>query len=276
MALTGGSPTAAPHRTPQTGQRAGRSPDGISTTVTKTFPSACAAGDHLKAELGRVLNGGKTTLTDLMTATERLQADLVHSLLTDLRSDVAAIAEDAYKHQNGFIKIKLLRTEHFTVRLHAWPAGKDRPVETNPHGHRWEFASWIIAGDGLVERIYEPSSPAEPAARGYILYEYGSVGGTTSLREEGWAWLREQGAHVRTATSVYPCSRHVVHTVDPVGDEVVATLVLQGPRVAETAPVYAHPLFGPDERQRPVTVNETADLLDEVVHAMGVMTRSSA
>jgi hypothetical protein len=52
----------------------------------------------------------------------------------------------------------------------------------------------------------------------------------TSLRPD---WTYERGAR-----SIYGCSYTTIHTVAPIGHDVVATVVMQGPAVADSTAVY--------------------------------------
>lgn len=61
----------------------------------------------------------------------------------------------AYRHPNGFTKIKLtpLSDIGWCVRLHVWDAGA---TDGDIHDHRWHFASYVASGS-IVERCYEVS-----------------------------------------------------------------------------------------------------------------------
>src|SRR5438552_2883438 len=54
------------------------------------------------------------------------------------------VARCSYWHHNGFAKLVLRIADDHRVRLHVWPAGENRLGESNPHGHRWNFASTVV------------------------------------------------------------------------------------------------------------------------------------
>jgi hypothetical protein len=59
----------------------------------------------------------------------------------------------AYRHPNGFIKIRLasLRDLGWAVRLHMWA---ERSSDYDIHSHRWDFASRVLSGI-LMEDTYQ-------------------------------------------------------------------------------------------------------------------------
>jgi hypothetical protein len=161
---------------------------------------------------------------------------------------LAQVAARSYGHPNGFAKIVLHIGGGYGIRLHIWHRRGGRWLsDTKPHGHRWEFASWIVTGT-LRERTY-----AETArGRIYRRYEYRrDRNGVGQLTAAGASRLRVLGHSDRTAGVVYQCSRTVVHTVSPMGRDLVASLVLQGPRSFRPTPVYQQlGLCADDEEQR--------------------------
>jgi hypothetical protein len=185
---------------------------------------------------------------------DRLRARLARVLGNAERTE--ALLGRSYRHHNGFTKIKLVATERFSVRLHLWPASSGTRGELNPHGHRWEFASWVAAGEGMTEAFFELSDPTVDDARGYDLYRYGRTSATRSLRPSEWVWLREHDRLERPTGSVYTCPRRVVHTVEPIGAGDVLTVVLQGPVVADDVPVYVRHRECPRAGERAMSIDE--------------------
>ncbi len=202
--------------------------------------------------LERVANilGPGATLDDLTAATMRLRSrpDTLRSRLRSLLSHpdlLETVARQSYWHSNGFAKIKLVVAPRFCVRLHVWPAGHDGGGAMNPHGHRWEFASWVVAGQGMVERCFEETACSGDGSTAHARYEYGDVGWPGSLRPNGSVWLREQSSRIHPPGTVYKCTTNTTHTVVPLGRELVATLVLQGPVRGDSARVYVPPERSP-------------------------------
>ena len=125
--------------------------------MTQPLPSALAR-DPLAALPDRFHQSAANLAELRRTATElRDSPDVLRSSLQRLDHDDASlevIASRSYAHPNGFIKIVLYLGGGYGVRLHVWrPEPPDYGADTNPHGHRWEFASWVVVG-GLREEIF--------------------------------------------------------------------------------------------------------------------------
>lgn len=200
-------------------------------------------------------------LDDLYMAADALRSrpDRLRAKLRFIRENpdlLMALAGRSYRHSNGFTKVKLVAGDRFSVRLHLWPASTGVRGDSNPHGHRWEFASWIVCGDGMTERTYERTD-AELSARGYDLWVFGSTrDGVRYIRPRERAWLTETQRLRRAPGSVYVCPRETVHAVAPAGDGFVATVVVQGRDLVDAVPVYAPFAHSPKARERPISVAE--------------------
>lgn len=210
------------------------------------------------------------TLDDLAAAARWLRSrpDTLRSQLRSLRSHpdlLETVVRQSYWHCNGFAKIKLVVAPRFCVRLHVWPAGQGRGEAINPHGHRWEFASWVAAGQGMLERWFEETADSGDGSSAHDRYEYGPG----SLRPNGGVWLREQSSRIRQPGTVYTCTGNTTHTVAPLGRELVATLVLQGPVRADSARVYVPPERSPQGSERPMLAADLHDLLIDAETAIG-------
>jgi hypothetical protein len=217
-------------------------------------------------------------------------ADLVR-LAEDLQSDpdsllniVSAIAADrrrrnevhkrSYWHPNGFAKIKLLEWPDHSLRLHVWPAGKDRRGDMNPHCHRWAFASGLILGQGMVERYFAETTPTDPDGVEYDRYQYRRRACLGDLRRPKRVHLRELGQVDRPMGEVYSCTTDVIHTVDPLGLDLLVTAVVQGRAEVETTPVYVRPGISGEQRYRPLKAKELVLLMRDLETAMGAMLRT--
>jgi hypothetical protein len=92
-----------------------------------TDPRSCAAIRELVTEIPAAL-GPATDLAKLVDAALwlRSRSDLIRAWLQFMMShpdQLAAVAESAYWHVNGFAKVKLVERNDFSLRLHVWPAG---------------------------------------------------------------------------------------------------------------------------------------------------------
>ncbi len=183
---------------------------------------------------------------------------------------VEALLALSYRHRNGFIKIKIAATPRYSVRLHLWLASPDARGEMNPHGHRWEFASWVVAGLGMREGFHVGCAPSDNAARAHHLYRFGATDGVRSVRPEKAVWLREYEYLKRTQGEVYTCSVDAVHTIEPVGMDAVATVVVQGPPVAASAPVYVRFGDSPSRGESCIGTNELRRHLLEIDDMLAV------
>ena len=204
----------------------------------------------------------------------RDQADLVRAHLQFLLSDpnrIAQAAQCAYWHVNGFLKLRLASNDRFCLRLHIWPSGPNRRGDTEPHSHRWDFASWVAVGPGLLETYFTRTHSSDPGASAHVHYDYGRAAEDEPRLQSGLgvAWLRQEDVQERTAGAVYDCAHHMIHTVAPLGSDLIATVLLQGPKVTETTAVYRP--FGThvfDNLQRPVGTGEFAGLIGAVCDAL--------
>jgi hypothetical protein len=200
---------------------------------------------------------------------ERLayHADIVRTMLREIRQAPnwsAALGRNAYWHSNGFAKIKIIETPGFCLRLHIWPPGEHRLGEVDPHDHRWEFASWVAIGAGIQERRFEVVVDDDSRGMTYTRYAYGRADGASYLRREGPSRLRETSVFKREPGHVYSCPPDVLHTVAPIGDGLVATVVLQGPLLEKSTVVYRCPERNGAALQDPISEQELDRLFAEV------------
>ncbi|HEX3650045.1 MAG TPA: hypothetical protein VHV49_16575 [Pseudonocardiaceae bacterium] len=192
--------------------------------------------------------------------------DDLASWLDELRNDEAAVrtvAERSYWHPNGFAKLVLHTEPDHRLRLHVWPAGDGRLGESNPHSHRWPFASTVVTGGGLHMVEY-----TESATRGrrYDRYRYGAdPADRAALLADGDARLtRVRSLHNRPG-GVYSCDTDVVHTVAPIGAALTATVVVQGPQRTPSTVVYRWPGLGDDQPNGVLTEADVLSLTGAVL-----------
>jgi hypothetical protein len=179
--------------------------------------------------------------------------------IADDPESVAQIAKRSYWHVNGFAKLMLHRASRFGIRLHVWPVRSGRLGETNPHSHRWDFASTVVAGDGLViaEFVEADDGPK------YVRHSYG--GG--DLDPEVAVHLSQFDRRTVLTSERYTTDISVVHTVEPLGASLVATFIVQGPHRTTSTAVYRHheAPAEPPNRQRTTTMLEVQSLVSEVL-----------
>jgi hypothetical protein len=233
--------------------------------------AAPVGGPTFPALVGQGLGGADPGTADLEGAVRRVVAAPEGCLrwLDRLRSDtaeVATVAARSYWHPNGFAKLILHPGPAVRIRLHVWPAAAGvRLGESNPHSHRWEFASTVLAGGGLDMVEY-----AETATGGtpYARYRYGAdPTDRAALRRDGLVRLVPVRTPVARPGAVYSCDTTVVHTVAPVGAALTATLVFQGPQRTPSTVVYRDPALGDDQPNVPLTPTEARVLLTAVLTA---------
>jgi hypothetical protein len=187
------------------------------------------------------------------------------SWLRTIRDDRAAeVARRSYWHFNGFAKLVLQAGKDYKVRLHVWPAGEHRLGENNPHGHRWNFASTVLCGDGLHDTHYVEADSGVT----YERYQYtgGNVAG--ALTHVGTVQLATSGVRTIRAGDRYDLDTSVIHTVRPLGTALVATLVCQGAACVASTPVYGIPGVDVDEPGRAISADEVRGLICDVLAAL--------
>ena len=225
------------------------------------------------AVLDRAVRSPARDLDDLATlAADVAGSPLLAVLLANLRHDPAALAEVAGRsswHSNGFAKIVLDADDDpdgRKLRLHVWPvdtAGGGPRGESDPHGHRWDFASVVLAGEGFDVVEYER---VESHGEQYGGYEY-DPRASEPLRGGIEVLLRPGPVRFRPPRDVYRCSTEIVHTVEPRGRGVAATLVVQGPVTRSSTWVFRREPSGYDVPVA-LTEDDVISLADLVLVAL--------
>lgn len=67
-------------------------------------------------------------------------------------SSIESIAQESYRHQNGFYKLPLMTKNGEKFRLHVYRVGAK--ADENIHNHRWDFESKVLWGS-LPMHLYE-------------------------------------------------------------------------------------------------------------------------
>lgn len=231
-----------------------------------TLPSVVLSRDTARSvpdAVGARLAGG-AGLAELAAALRALLDERgLHDWLAGLVADesrLARVAAVSYWHPNGFAKLVLHNGPGFRIRLHVWPAGSGRRGESDPHRHRWNFASAVLVGPGLLITEHVEAERGVPHIR--CAYD------GQDLAVERRVRLRAARSDIVSTREVYRTETDMIHTVLPRGDELVATLVLQGPHLAAATAVYG-PNGGaqPNPRGLPIVVEDVRALVSEVVAA---------
>lgn len=205
---------------------------------------------------------------DLLAALDLLLDDR-QALIVWFRSLVAVperlarVVASSYWHANGFAKLVLHEAPDFRIRLHVWPAGANRRGEPDPHSHRWDFASTVLVGDGLeiVEstELLEPDSDTDVECHRYAYDGFGLVPDMTVFLHQDRRFDVPAGGRYTTETTA-------IHTVAPKGNDLVATLLVQGPHVNPATAVYGTDLDDPVDRPgRVIDAEDIRALVSDVV-----------
>lgn len=197
---------------------------------------------------------------------------LVQKRLRSITHDadqLALVASRSYWHVNGFAKLRIIEDPRLSARLHVWPTGPDRIADVDPHGHRWEFASWVTAGEGIVERFYLETDEDDDRGQPYLCHDYlRRADGTGTLNTRRTSWLWQADERQRKLGDIYGCSTERVHTVGPRGINLVATVVLQGPERVDSTKVFRNGPHMPAALEGELRVDDLKQLLTAVERAM--------
>lgn len=223
----------------------------------------------------------EAALTEVSATPEWIVDLLDDVLLHDER--LQRITARSYGHPNGFAKIVIhdAGRSGVSVRLHVWPAIEPGDVaaallrrDSAPHSHRWEFASTILAGAGLLVEEYRIDPEAEADRWGRFVFEPARGPG---LRPDGSAELTSTEFLVRDRDrDVYWCDADTIHMVGPLDDEMTATLVFQGPEFRDSALVFRRPDSPPDPGRTPLGPDEVRRYVAQVRDAWAARTNGTA
>lgn len=234
-------------------------------------PDSDPAGSRFISGLAAVLGKGDLGVPQLVAAVELVRDDpsAFASWLAAVARDTTAagaVAARSYWHPNGFAKLVLHTSAEpeFKLRMHIWlDSTEPGRGETNPHRHRWEFASTVIAGRGiLVPEYREDAGTGAPFTR----YRYGTdPARPAALVADGAVRLVGTRSPQVLKGAVYACDTEVIHTLEPLGQGLTATVVVQGPHRTSATAVYCAPGESEDQPNRALSVAEFQELASAVV-----------
>jgi hypothetical protein len=237
----------------------------------RVFLDPGIAESRFVAGLSALLGEGRPPISRLVAAAEAVRHDpqgfvyWLAGLTRDVEA-IQAIVTRSYWHPNGFAKLVLHTSAEpeFKIRLHVWPeSAAPGRGETNPHSHRWDFASTLLTGRGMVMPEYrEVPDGGDPFTR----YRYGiDSARPAALVVDGPVRLVKTNSPRLFHGGVYSCDTQVIHTAEPLGRGLTATLVVQGPYRTPTTAVFCAPGQSEDQPNRALSAADFQFLMKAVV-----------
>src|ERR1022692_165755 len=181
------------------------------------------------------------------------------------------IADHSYCHPNGFTKFLLYVAAGslFRLRLHVWTGDHAQVLlqeGQNVHGHRWNFGSAIVAGPRLqIDEYVESDTSGTP----YQRYAYKTdVGASdTGLEPTGQALLEPSVSYALATHETYVCGIDRLHTVRSASSELTATIIVQGPVLLPSAPVFRRFDQEPQAGPQPMAEIDARRVFDATIDA---------
>ncbi|MFF1612621.1 hypothetical protein ACFVYA_33010 [Amycolatopsis sp. NPDC058278] len=239
------------------------------------FLDSGTAESRFVGNLATLLGEDGPRMPRLVAAAEAVSRDpqgfvcWLASLTRDAEA-VRAVVARSYWHPNGFAKLVLHTSavSEFKIRMHVWPeSAASVRGEMNPHSHRWDFASTLLTGQGMVMPEYR-----EVADEGdlFTRYRYGidEVNPATLVFDGAVRLVQVKPRHLSRG-SVYSCDTHVIHTAEPLGRDLTATVVVQGPHRVPTTAVFCAPGQSEDQPNRALSVADFRLLVKAVISGVG-------
>jgi hypothetical protein len=180
---------------------------------------------------------------------------LVGEILADERR-LAWCAAHGYRHHNDFTKVVLgISSAGRKLVWHRWRQ-RQPWVDADFHNHRWDFVSYVAAGELELTDFEEHADGDLAVSR----YRYESPEGREeyALRRTGEAVLREVRRRKVAAGEFYHQPQAVVHTAASQSHG-TSTLIVQGEVVTPRADVYLTGT-GQDRLRRAAPRDSPADL----------------
>jgi hypothetical protein len=195
----------------------------------------------------------------------------LHDLLSTVlacRSQLENVASASYVHFNHFDKIVLAEAPRTGVRLtlHIWSVSPRALQDPDPriHSHRFDFSSAVVTGSLRAEMF----TPGEGST--YKWYRYRPVAGTpvSVLQYRGAVGLRSVAEAPIRAGEAYSLDHRRIHRIVVPDEEVIATMVVRGPRRRNVSDVFSTAPRPRVSLQRPRRLQP--DLLREKLHTLRV------
>src|SRR5579875_2111916 len=178
----------------------------------------------------------------LEALSELAQPENLREILSCIATDqttAARVAADSYLHENGFLKLTLVTTPDFQLRLHVWDTreGGLPYLPEDIHSHTADFASVILLGGYQHEIFLETETGNE-----YHGYAYDGVRGSKifSLEYAGLQCLRCVSNSYLPTRTAYNLNSEILHRVIPKPGCLTSSLVLKGPANNPAVRVYSN------------------------------------
>jgi hypothetical protein len=159
---------------------------------------------------------------------------LVRSILAD-EERLAWCAANGYRHHNDFTKVVLGVSP--AGRKLVWHQWRQRQpwVDGDYHNHRWDFVSYLAAGE--LEMTEYDEDPAGPLAVSRYRYESPGARSEYVLRLVGPVRLREVRRAKVAAGDYYHQPYAIVHNAASMSQD-TSTLIVQGEVATDGTDVY--------------------------------------
>ncbi|WP_328875993.1 hypothetical protein OHT76_41220 [Streptomyces sp. NBC_00287] len=194
---------------------------------------------ELSRRIADYISGSQESLAEALSVVARPSAfpRLIYAITRD-EDRFSGVVHRSVVHPNGFVKIVLLSTVDYRLRLHVWRENGTAPMEFQEsiHNHRWDFASTILAG-AYRHQEYQLSETGEP----FLEYRYQPAEDRRSytLVPVGNRTLRcVFDARLAQGTG-YSMTSVVLHRVVPDLAHPTVSLVLEGPHQPTRVKVFA-------------------------------------
>lgn len=146
------------------------------------------------------------------------------------------LASDSYEHENGFVKLTILKGANFRIRLHWWRAETNMENVANVHNHRFDCISHVLKG-----QLRDVAWHTDDAGGVFSHYRYSPRSGTESylLRYLGSRSLNitARATHRRGAT--YWLSNRSLHTSDVLQPDTITFFIENRSVLASHADVFS-------------------------------------
>lgn len=190
------------------------------------------------------------------------------SSLIDNNEVLSDLANNAYRHDNGFVKLMLIDNRpDYAVRLHIWPP--NIMSDSSIHNHPWDLNGLVVTGKYTWDIYQEVEKPSE-----LNLYECKY---SDDYQEHKFTYIR--GVHMTNVLKfdmkkgcLYSSKKYLYHKISKSNKDLAATLMVCG-RVESN---IAHVITDIEkETEEPIkscnlTENQIKDYLEAVLEEVKI------
>lgn len=204
------------------------------------------------------------TVSDIMK--NCVDLSMIQAEVAAILSDQARLAEAvqcSYFHDNGFIKLFLLRESDpdFRIRLHLWPGQSVNSggyLESNVHNHTRELWSAVLSGE-ITNDIFEVTSDVGD----WFQHSLGvkGMGNGFNVIKIGNAKLGIIAESNYAAGEFYSMESHVLHRIRVPPGVPTATLFVQGPVARSRTISYSRKAIPESDGFRKIACISESDLV---------------